>query len=342
MRLAGQLFQLSDDRVIRKRHAGVSQVGDELPVERTAAAELVQRYAGQREAPRPGEEILEPFPLVLPRANEGMNRHQPALLQREIVIRTPENIELHYALCGAGSRAAAYFLDLMLMSFVTQLGIPLIAAVLALLLKGLSPESDLWAAALGSLLFFALYNSYFIFFEWLLNGQTPGKRFLGIRVIKQGGYALTFFDTLLRNLLRTIDFIPAFYGVGLVSLLLTRHCQRLGDMAAGTFVVRQQEVQTQSLLAGLAVPASPPVQPPAIQLAAIPSEVVALANEFMGRRTELSPRSRQELGAELVDLVQRTSGLEPQPTQSTENFLAGILVGSESRDSLTAPAPESS
>jgi uncharacterized RDD family membrane protein YckC len=87
---------------------------------------------------------------------------------------------------------------------------------------GRSARRSSWAAALGGLLLFALYNGYFILFEWLWNGQTPGKRLLHVRVIRQGGYALRFFDTLLRNLLRVIDFLPLFHGVGLVGMLLTR------------------------------------------------------------------------------------------------------------------------
>ena len=105
------------------------------------------------------------------------------------------------------------------------------------------PRSWAWAA-------FALYNGYFILLEWLLNGQTPGKRLLHIRVIKQGGYALRFFDTLLRNLLRVVDFLPLFYGVGLTSLLLTRDSQRVGDLVAGTLVVYQEPVRNRIAPAG--------------------------------------------------------------------------------------------
>ena len=115
-------------------------------------------------------------------------------------------------------------------------------------------ESQLWIAAIAGLVSFALYNGYFILLEWLLNGQTPGKRLLHIRVIKQGGYALRFFDTLLRNLLRVIDFLPLFYGVGLTSLLLTRDSQRVGDLVAGTLVVYQEPVETDSLLPDLPAP----------------------------------------------------------------------------------------
>ena len=115
-------------------------------------------------------------------------------------------------------------------------------------------DSQLWIAAIAALVSFALYNGYFILLEWLLNGQTPGKRLLHIRVIKQGGYALRFFDTLLRNLLRVIDFLPLFYGVGLTSLLFTRDSQRLGDLVAGTLVVYQEPVETDSLLPDLPAP----------------------------------------------------------------------------------------
>ena len=144
-------------------------------------------------------------------------------------------------------------------------------------------------------------------------------------MIKQGGYALRFFDTLLRNLLRVVDFLPLFYGVGLTSLLLTRDSQRLGDLVAGTLVVYQEPVETDSLLPDLPAPdeSEPPL--PAEQLAAIPDEAISLADEYLRSRTELAPRPRQEIAAELVDLIRETSGLEPRPAQSVESFLASVV-----------------
>lgn len=251
-------------------------------------------------------------------------------MQREVIVRTPENIELRYELCGAGSRAAAYLIDVLLMVLVGQLLANFIAYFIVILVRSFAVASESWVAAFAGLLAFALYNGYFVFFEWLLNGQTPGKRLLHIRVIKEGGYALRFVDTLLRNLLRTIDFIPAFYGVGLVSLLLTRHCQRLGDLVAGTLVVRQQPMEKQFLLAEL-TPAfgSESAALPAAQLGAVPAELVSLVHQFLGRRAELAPRSRQEFAVEFVDLIRRTSGLEPQTAQSNENFLVAVLTQAE-------------
>ena len=269
-----------------------------------------------------------------------MNDHRSPLSQRVISIRTPENIELSYALAGPASRAAAYFIDLLVMSVVCQLAINLLVAAFAALFSALGLDSELWIAAIVGLFAFALYNGYFILLEWLMNGQTPGKRLLHIRVIKQGGYALRFFDTLLRNLLRVIDFLPLFYGVGLTSLLLTRDSQRVGDLVAGTLVVYQEPVETDSLLPDLPGPGgsrSCPCRP--AQLAAIPDEAISLAGQYLRSRTELAPRPRQEIAAELVDLIRETSGLEPRPAQSVESFLTSVVRQSEQGPPWSSPLP---
>ncbi len=211
-----------------------------------------------------------------------------------VSIRTPENIELSYALAGPGSRAVAYIVDVFIMFVVLQMLINLIASGFGLLLRMVGVASDMWIAGIAGIVSFGLYNGYFILFEWLLNGQTPGKRMLHVRVIKQGGYSLRFFDTLLRNLLRVVDFLPMFYGVGLTSLLLTRDSQRLGDLVAGTIVVYQDPVETGSLLADFPTTSESEPPLPAEQVAAIPGEAIQLADEYLRSRSELAPRPRQE------------------------------------------------
>jgi uncharacterized RDD family membrane protein YckC len=268
-----------------------------------------------------------------------MHDHRLPHSQRLISIRTPENIELSYALAGPGSRAVAYLVDLFIMFVVLQLLINLIAAGVGALIAAMGISSDMWMAAIAGLISFALYNGYFIFFEWLMNGQTPGKRVLHVRVIKQGGYALRFFDTLLRNLLRVVDFLPLFYGVGLTSLLLTRDSQRLGDLVAGTLVVYQDPVETDSLLADLPAPLQSEPALPAAQLAAIPAQAISLADEFLRSRVELAPRPRQEIAAELVDLIRESSGLQPQANQSVETFLASVVRQVEQGPPLSSETP---
>jgi uncharacterized RDD family membrane protein YckC len=223
---------------------------------------------------------------------------------------------------------------------VVQMLINLIAYALGLLVSTLGGNADMWIAGIAGLASFGLYNGYFIIFEWLLNGQTPGKRMLHVRVIKQGGYALRFFDTLLRNLLRVVDFLPLFYGVGLTSLLLTRDSQRLGDLIAGTLVVYQEPVQTESLAETLpaALESEPPL--PTDQVAAIPSEGILLADEYLRCRSELAPRPRQEIAAELVDLIRQTSGLQPRPGQGVEGFLASVVRQVGQSPPLSSQTPE--
>jgi uncharacterized RDD family membrane protein YckC len=271
------------------------------------------------------------------RADELMNDHRLPLSQRVVSIRTPENIELSYALAGPGSRAAAYLVDLFLMLTLGQVLLNLIAAGITLLTSAIG-ENEVWITAIVTLGSFAIYNGYFILFEWLLNGQTPGKRVLHIRVIKHGGYALRFLDTLLRNLLRVVDFLPLFYGVGLTSILLTRESQRLGDLVAGTLVVYQEPVQTESLLPDLPAPEETESLLPAAQVAAIPNEAIALAGQYLNSRSELAPRPRQEVAAELVDLIRQTSGLEPRPAQSVESFLAAVVRQAEPAPPWSSPA----
>lgn len=217
--------------------------------------------------------------------------------------------------------------------------INVLMVVFAEIFKALGVDSGLWISAIAALLAFTLYNGYFIVFEWLWNGQTPGKRLLHVRVIKHGGYALRLFDTLLRNLLRAIDFLPAFYGVGLTSLLLTRDSQRVGDLVAGTLVVYQEPVETDSLLPDLPAFDQSEEPMPAAALAAIPADVTSLVSEYLDSRTELAPRPRQEVAAELVELIRETSGLEPRPAQGVENFLAAVVRQSGQAPPWSFPVP---
>jgi hypothetical protein len=156
-----------------------------------------------------------------------------------------------------------------------------------------------------------------------------GKRLLHVRVIRQGGYALRFFDTLLRNLLRVIDFLPLFYGVGLVSLLFTRDSQRIGDLVAGTLVVYQEPVETESMLPELPAATADEPSLPAEALAAVPGELVGIVGVYLRTKEEMTPRPRQEIAAELADLVNQASGLDPRAGQGVENFLTSIVRQSE-------------
>lgn len=227
----------------------------------------------------------------------------------------------------------------MIMFLFCYIMVNLLINIMVVLMDQIVIESREWAAGIASLVFFAIYNGYFIVLEWVMNGQTPGKRLLHIRVIKQGGYALRFFDTLSRNLLRVIDFLPFFYGVGLVSLLLTRDSRRLGDLVAGTLVVYQEPEETESFLADLPPADENDESIPATKTAAIPDKLISLALEYLQIRNELAPRARQEIALELVNLIRRTSGLAPRSTQSVEHFLSSIIRSVVRNPSSTSQTP---
>jgi uncharacterized RDD family membrane protein YckC len=250
-----------------------------------------------------------------------MNGHALNALERKIVIRTPENLEVSYELAGAGTRAAAYVVDSVLMMAILSV----LQNAFVALFSALGEEMQVYAVAVLGLIGFMYFNGYFIVFELLWAGQSPGKRLLGLRVIKTGGYALRFPDTLIRNLLRSIDFIPVMYGVGLTSLLFTRRCQRIGDVVAGTLVVYQESAETGDELLPSASEMSPSTPLPVVKLGLIPTNVVEISDEFLRAKDQLAPKFRQQFASDLLELIERLSGLIPPANQSAEAFLLSVV-----------------
>ena len=234
-------------------------------------------------------------------------------------MRTPENIELTYRLAGAGTRGAAYLVDLCVMFCVAFILIQALSG-LFVVFEGASQ----WVRAMSGLLIFTLFHVYFIWFELRGGGMTPGKRALGIRVIKDGGYALGAVDALVRNLMRAVDFLPILNAVGLVSILATERGQRLGDLAAGTLVVHSRSFTERSLVATIPEPKSAAAMP-AHQLLRLPADVQDVAVEFFRYAETLVPRYRQALAAAIVELITRTTGLAPARNQSSEGFIAAVI-----------------
>ncbi len=154
---------------------------------------------------------------------------------------TPEQIELDLELAGVGSRFLAMVVDAFWKILLT-----LLVGGLALLVIGLFGGSGVLdgssrvvvAVALACL--YALWLGFGIYFEVRWNGQTPGKRVTGLRVLRAGGAPVDFRTACVRNLLATADFLPVFHLFGAVLVLLTPRRQRLGDLAAGTVVVRER------------------------------------------------------------------------------------------------------
>lgn len=169
------------------------------------------------------------------------------LPDEKIHIDTPENVVFGFTVAGMGSRFLAGLLDMILIMLL------ILAANLTLytLLKTLDALDQgvtgnwLWAAF--GLLTFLIFWGYYIFFEMVWNGQSPGKRRLGLRVIRTDGSPVTLTESFIRNLIRLFDFLPAYYGVGIITMFINKQSRRLGDLVAGTLVVHDRPVSIESL-----------------------------------------------------------------------------------------------
>src|SRR5581483_4592463 len=159
----------------------------------------------------------------------------------DLRIETPEQIDVSLELAGLGSRFVARLIDwgvvLGLLAVIGFLGV-----IVATLLGGSVAQNTFGAYVLALVvaLFYFCFLGYDIYFEVLQNGQTPGKKRAGIRVMRQTGAPVDFRSACIRNLLGMADFLPFFYLLGGLIVLLSPRRQRLGDLAAGTIVVRER------------------------------------------------------------------------------------------------------
>lgn len=233
-----------------------------------------------------------------------------------ITIRTPENIELFYTAAGMASRFLALFIDLLIQTLATIILVIIFVSIGAAL-RTEAAQAALAAAAIG--IIFLLQIGYFIFFETVRRGQTPGKRSLGIRVIRESGQPLDFTSSTVRNLIRIIDALPGTYAVGAVSVFLSRKSKRLGDLVAGTVVVYDlslQNVRPWIRAGSLYQPAEEP-------RAYISPEVRGLVYEFLSRANSLAPDAERELSTRLAGIVEQETGQprrEPDPVLYLRSF----------------------
>ncbi|MFT3767777.1 MAG: RDD family protein [Minicystis sp.] len=208
-------------------------------------------------------------------------------------IETPEHVRFRYHVAGPAMRALAWLIDLLARGAIA------VVVVVVGLIAGISAD-NLGRASSGVILLalFLLEWFYYVFFETLWSGRTPGKRALSLRVVTEGGHPLTFADSLLRNLLRAADFLPFLYAVGLVVMGRDRRFRRLGNLAAGTIVIAEERHAV-----GATLRLDPP--PTAAELRSIPQRVPLTGDEmdavelFLRRQGRLSAARENEL-AEMV------------------------------------------
>ena len=179
-----------------------------------------------------------------------------------LIIETPERVPLHFALASIGNRFLACALDhaiqalVLILILITGL---IIANATTASLEHAFENASKWVFAVMILLLFLTFAGYFAFFEWLWSGQTPGKRWMKLRVIREDGRPITFWEASVRNLRRTLDMMPGFfYSIGLICVFMNGRDQRVGDRVAGTVVVREREAEAPPFAQVFASPVSDP------------------------------------------------------------------------------------
>ncbi len=222
-------------------------------------------------------------------------------MEERLDIDTPEGVIFGYQVAGIGSRFMAALADTIILICLLMT----FSCALSVMLGSLSGLES-WVQAMPVLFSFVLIWGYYIFFELAWNGQSPGKRQIGLRVIRTDGTPITLVDSLIRNLVRIVDFMPFFYAVGLVTMFSSLQARRLGDYAAGTLVVKERHDITLKSLT------ETPWLGPATFLNLSDYRLVT---EFLDRRYEL--HNRDELAQRIATAVAVKLGL-PQPASAAD------------------------
>lgn len=229
--------------------------------------------------------------------------------QESLIIETPERVPLSFALASIGNRFLAVAIDHAIQFFLI-----FTVAYLIYVLSGLGEnpyyaesifaEMPKWTIALLFLALSFVFTGYFVFFEWIWSGQTPGKRLMKLRVIRDDGRPITLWEAFARNLLRIFDAIPGFvipiYSVGLIAIFVSRRDQRVGDVFAGTVVVRErsdeaptfEETFSTDRMADVAYKRVFKPRPFEADLSGLSAKEMEVVEIFLRRRFDLSERQR--------------------------------------------------
>lgn len=238
----------------------------------------------------------------------------------QLKIDTPEQVALELPLAGIGSRFLALGVDTLLQSILYTVGAFVFAFIIPLGSSLISFKSWSWGPALGVLFLFCVYWGYFAFFEIIWKGQTPGKRYAGIRVIKESGRPIDAFEAIGRNLLRAVDGLPGIYGVGLACMMLNKQNRRLGDYVAGTVVVHEK--LTDEVRPGWnATESTASVSP---QIANVTAEELVLIETYLHRRWDLDPVVRFSTSNQIAERIKAKTGLQRQQGESIDDFLESV------------------
>ncbi|NUR78820.1 MAG: RDD family protein [Thermoleophilia bacterium] len=241
-----------------------------------------------------------------------------------LTIATPEGVELHLTLAGPASRFVSAIVDILIQAAL----LICIAIVLGIAGTGSGLSSGV-AVLLWAVISFALITFYDVFFEVFRSGRTPGKRLNGLRVVRVEGHPVNFLTSAIRNVIRPIDFLPSMYLLGAAVILATRKNQRIGDVIAGTLVVRERvTVRTPDVIR--TVPSRVAVPQGAWDTSGITQEELATVRQFLERRQEIDGGSRTELATTLAERLRPKVTGAPADLRG-EQFLVALVAAKSGR-----------
>ncbi len=217
-------------------------------------------------------------------------------------IETPEGVELSLRIAGPVVRAYAWFIDF------------LIRAAIYFAMSFFLSFFGNFGGGMTLIAIFVIEWFYPIYFEVRKRGMTPGKKALAIRVVMENGSEVTWQASFIRNLLRAVDFIPLFYGFGLVTMLCNAEFKRLGDIGAGTLVVYQHDLGS-----ALDIPQLSPQAPP-VTLNAVEQKSII---QFAERASTLNPERCAELANILTDLTHAKNDAATNKLVQYANWMMG-------------------
>jgi uncharacterized RDD family membrane protein YckC len=256
----------------------------------------------------------------------------------QLNVATPELVAIEFPLAGLGSRFVAILLDYLLQALTVIFFI----LILVVLLPGSAGDnvahaggnlSEKWTIAILIAIPFLLVWGYFTLFEAFWRGQTPGKRIMKIRVIQQTGRPISLFESMGRNLLRFVDWLPAFYFIGVISLFVTRRQQRLGDLISGTLVVHERPLETPLESIGssrtFTLAAMSPGVAPAPRESKLPADAVArltmadlqALEQYLARRLDVPTATREILANKIAQSITVKMNYSIPPGMKQETFL---------------------
>ncbi len=222
-----------------------------------------------------------------------------------LAVETPESVALSYELADVGSRGLAVMLDTLILTLLLSAESLIATIVTTVIIPALGGGADRampWVVGVTIVVVVLTSWGYFVIGEAAANGRTPGKRALGLRVVRDDGGRISALDAVIRNALRLIDILPGTYGVGIGSMLLTKKRKRLGDMVAGTVVVRERAEIALDFVGGRR------------------EDLDELARDFLRRRAAFSDAARYQVACEIL------AAYGEHPGQWDEATIAGRLA----------------